>query len=290
MDQIKEFYIKFSNFVCSLFLNYPQAKSVWSFSYKLTDENEIRSHPAVRVHGERLFRTINAAIGLLEDGDSLSITLINLGYTHAKYGVKEEHFPFVGQALIETLQAGLGDTFGADARRAWLKLFSVVHDKMRVGLMRAENEKYEAKELDEQLLSADDKIRVKDTWTEVMRTGGLREYGTRMMIQIFTSHVEYKNLWKFAKYLDTEEKMRADPYLQKHGERLFNSLDLVVANVDDLRQVKHILIQLGYKHFLYGARIEHLPVSSQSIYIYKIRRLYVHITNLKYPYISFLLR
>ena len=103
-----------------------------------------------------------------------------------------------------------------------------------------------------------------------MKTGGLKEYGTQMMINIFTRHVEYKNLWKFAKYLDTEEKMRVDPYLIKHGERLFNSIDMIVTNLEDLGKVKHILIQLGYKHFLYGARIEHLPVSCSFSFIQSI--------------------
>jgi len=45
--------------------------------------------------------------------------LKDLGKTHVKYGVKPEHYPVVGQALILTLETGLGEVFTPQVRYAY---------------------------------------------------------------------------------------------------------------------------------------------------------------------------
>ena len=42
-----------------------------------------------------------------------------LGRRHAAYGVRDDHYTTVGEALLWTLSAGLGDAFTPDVREAW---------------------------------------------------------------------------------------------------------------------------------------------------------------------------
>lgn len=56
------------------------------------------------------------------------------GKSHSKRGVKAEHFPIVGQALLETLEGGLGNLFTEEVRQCWTVAFKVLSDTMITGL------------------------------------------------------------------------------------------------------------------------------------------------------------
>ena len=49
-----------------------------------------------------------------------------LAQRHVHYGVKEEHYGTVGQALTETLAAGLGTAFTPDVRAAWQAAYALL--------------------------------------------------------------------------------------------------------------------------------------------------------------------
>jgi nitric oxide dioxygenase len=53
-----------------------------------------------------------------------------LGRRHAGYGVKASHYATVGQALIDTLEVGLGDAFTREAREAWSEAYSILASVM----------------------------------------------------------------------------------------------------------------------------------------------------------------
>ena len=67
---------------------------------------------------------VDAAIELLEAGkmDDLVAALTGLGAKHAPYDVKEEHFPVVGEALLDTLAKALGNDFTPEVKEAWVGL------------------------------------------------------------------------------------------------------------------------------------------------------------------------
>ncbi|MDG4910578.1 globin family protein [Mesorhizobium sp. WSM4898] len=64
-----------------------------------------------------------AALGFVVHGLSRAETILpavqDLARRHVGYGVEEHHYPIVGQALIETLEAGLGEAFTPQVREAW---------------------------------------------------------------------------------------------------------------------------------------------------------------------------
>lgn len=75
---------------------------------------------------DKLMATLGVAVGSLTKMDVLLPILQKLGRDHNNYGAKAEHYPVVSEALIWTLEQGLGDDFTADVREAWLALLGTV--------------------------------------------------------------------------------------------------------------------------------------------------------------------
>jgi hemoglobin-like flavoprotein len=70
-------------------------------------------------------------IGLLNDPTALSQTLTQLSYRHRGYGVRDEHFDMVRDALLWTLAKILGETFTPELRNAWHDLYGLVASAMK---------------------------------------------------------------------------------------------------------------------------------------------------------------
>jgi nitric oxide dioxygenase len=79
----------------------------------------------------KLMDTLALAVGMLRDMPTLVITLEGLARRHVGYGVKDEHYDKVGEALLWTLEKGLGDAFTAQVRDAWAALYVAVSQVMR---------------------------------------------------------------------------------------------------------------------------------------------------------------
>lgn len=47
-----------------------------------------------------------------------------------KYGVNEQDYQTVGNALLKTLEQGLGNAFTADVKNAWAEVYGVMTDVM----------------------------------------------------------------------------------------------------------------------------------------------------------------
>jgi hemoglobin-like flavoprotein len=80
---------------------------------------------------QKLMDTLALAIGSLRDMPSLVATLESLALSHVDYGVRDEHYGTVGEALIWTLEKGLGEAFTRDAREAWTALYGEITQTMR---------------------------------------------------------------------------------------------------------------------------------------------------------------
>jgi hemoglobin-like flavoprotein len=52
----------------------------------------MNSSAMLKAHGEKLFNAIDMAVNSLDDLNTLVPILIQLGYSHCRWGVKEEHF------------------------------------------------------------------------------------------------------------------------------------------------------------------------------------------------------
>ncbi|MEM6473805.1 MAG: globin family protein [Planctomycetota bacterium] len=73
----------------------------------------------MKEQGRKLMATLNLAVTSLTKLEEIIPAVQDLGRRHVKYGVPDESYQTVGQALLWTLEQGLGDAFTDEARDAW---------------------------------------------------------------------------------------------------------------------------------------------------------------------------
>jgi hemoglobin-like flavoprotein len=87
----------------------------------------------------KLMAMIAAAVGGLHDLHTLVPHVKALGARHASYGVTVAHYAIVADALMWTLERGLGDAFTPEVRSAWAKVYGVLAGTMQTGAVEADN-------------------------------------------------------------------------------------------------------------------------------------------------------
>ncbi len=73
-----------------------------------------------------LMQTLTVVVKSLDKVDQIVPAVQALGRRHAGYGVREEHYTTVGEALLWTLEQGLGEAFGPDVRAAWATAYETL--------------------------------------------------------------------------------------------------------------------------------------------------------------------
>lgn len=79
---------------------------------------------------KRLMAMLGTVVGDLDRLDTLMPAARALGQRHKSYGLTADHFYPVGSALLWTLEKGLGDTFTADVKDAWITAYGVLSRAM----------------------------------------------------------------------------------------------------------------------------------------------------------------
>lgn len=112
-------------------------------------ERLFRLHPSLQhLFGRRsaeaqermLLEAIVAVVDHLEDATWLESTLGALGAKHVEYGVRDEMYPLVGGALLETLADVSGDAWDAPTAKAWSDAITFIASTMIAGADRARRE------------------------------------------------------------------------------------------------------------------------------------------------------
>ena len=119
----------------SIFQIAPGAKALFDFS-KGFDENDERlySSPDFLKHAKRVVKMLDVAVNMLgPDLEPVSLALEELGARHVKYGVVEDHYPIVGQALLATLEAALSDSWTPTVQEGWTFIYTFVSNTMIKG-------------------------------------------------------------------------------------------------------------------------------------------------------------
>jgi len=80
----------------------------------------------MEAQGKKLMQMIGAAVGKLDELDTLVPVLQALGKRHVGYGVKDAHYQTVGGALLKTLGQGLGEGFTPAVKDAWTAVYGVM--------------------------------------------------------------------------------------------------------------------------------------------------------------------
>jgi hemoglobin-like flavoprotein len=87
--------------------------------------------------GQMLMSMIGAAVAGLRNLETLSPVVRQLGARHVGYGVRDEDYGTVDEALLWTLEQGLGDAFTPEVREAWAAAYGLLADVMQAGAREA---------------------------------------------------------------------------------------------------------------------------------------------------------
>ena len=79
----------------------------------------------------KVIEALSLALQSLDDLDALTPTLEELGRRHQRYGVTTAHYDSVGQALLWTLQHGLGGAWTPAMAGAWTELYGQLSSVMK---------------------------------------------------------------------------------------------------------------------------------------------------------------
>ncbi|XP_011445784.1 neuroglobin isoform X2 [Magallana gigas] len=90
--------------------------------------------PMFKSHVRNVFTVIGDAVNHIDDLDSLSPILKDLGVKHQGYGAKKEYLEPVGNALLCTIEKHLEDDFTQEVHSAWRTFFAVMSYSFAQGL------------------------------------------------------------------------------------------------------------------------------------------------------------
>ncbi|CAH9066604.1 Flavohemoprotein [Pseudoalteromonas holothuriae] len=86
---------------------------------------------SIKSQGQKLMATLKLAVAGLDDLDKLVPVLQALAERHVGYGVQAKDFTPVGNALLHTLEVGLGEQWNTELRQAWIDTIHIVADVMK---------------------------------------------------------------------------------------------------------------------------------------------------------------
>lgn len=80
--------------------------------------------------GQKLMTAIAMVVNSLDEIQAIVPAVQQLAKRHVAYGVRPEHYPLVGTALLWTLEQGLGDSFTPEVGAAWAAAYGVLSETM----------------------------------------------------------------------------------------------------------------------------------------------------------------
>lgn len=98
-----------------------------TFYSKLFHDNpSIRKMFPTEMHQQyqKLIEMLSAVVGRLDNLDELSNDIAAMAQRHVGYGVKPAQYQKIGEALLWTLQQGLGNDFTPEVKAAWAKCYN----------------------------------------------------------------------------------------------------------------------------------------------------------------------
>ena len=92
----------------------------------------------MREQGRKLIAMISVAVNGLSRIETLVPVIEALGRRHVGYGVKDHHYATVAEALLWTLEQGMGEEFTPEVKQAWTEAYGLLAATMQGGAARVE--------------------------------------------------------------------------------------------------------------------------------------------------------
>jgi len=84
----------------------------------------------IEEQSRKLLAMISYVIVKLDRLDVILSEVAKLAQRHVVYGVKPDHYSIVGEALLWTLEKGLGDNWNKETKEAWIACYSLLAGAM----------------------------------------------------------------------------------------------------------------------------------------------------------------
>jgi nitric oxide dioxygenase len=78
----------------------------------------------------KLMDMLNSIVARLDRLEEYAEELAAMAHRHTGYGVKPEHYKMVGNALLWTLEKGLGKDWTPAVKEAWVMAYGIIADTM----------------------------------------------------------------------------------------------------------------------------------------------------------------
>ena len=91
----------------------------------------------MKEQGRKLMAMLNTAVNSLDRVENIVPVLQDMGRRHVAYGVKDRDYDTVGEALLWTLEQGLGEAFTAEVKGAWIDTYTLVATTMKTAAAQA---------------------------------------------------------------------------------------------------------------------------------------------------------
>jgi len=79
---------------------------------------------------KKLLAMINYVISKLDKLEDILDQVAKLAQHHVNYGVKPDHYRIVGEALLWTLEKGLGENWNKEVKDAWAVCYDILSSAM----------------------------------------------------------------------------------------------------------------------------------------------------------------
>ncbi|XP_038047470.1 uncharacterized protein LOC119721462 [Patiria miniata] len=229
----------------------PPIQNLFTFGKLNLSAEKLKRNKDLRSHGQRVMSTIGAVVMGLDDPDIIATILEDLGARHQMYGAKPEHFPALVEALMHSLKNGLPPKlFTPEAQEAWQNLMKMVATSMSKTMRSGSSE-------DEGPISSKNKRLVQASW-KIMEKDAVN-LGAVLFARLLEKNPSIQKLFPFGKLNLPPDKLRQNPDLRAHGKGVMETIGILVASLDDLKDIVPTLKELGARHNSYGAKPEHFP-------------------------------
>ncbi|WP_030017107.1 globin domain-containing protein [Streptomyces monomycini] len=112
----------------------PVADKVTSYFYALlfVHHPDLRAlfPAAMDAQRDRLFKALLTSVKNVDDTDYITAYLSHLGRGHRKYGTLAEHYPAVGECLLNALARYAPGTWNPEAEAAWVRAYTTISQIM----------------------------------------------------------------------------------------------------------------------------------------------------------------
>src|SRR5215475_13959819 len=95
-------------------------------------------HQPQQEQARKLAHVLTVVVSSLSRPETILPVVQELGRRHVTYEVQPKHYVTVGDALLWTLQAGLGDAFTQEVREAWTAAYLFLASTMQRAVAEAE--------------------------------------------------------------------------------------------------------------------------------------------------------